>query len=153
MTEEQQKHYLVGIANLYLSGLSLRDIAKFNDKSHVSIRRDLTVILRRYDITLWQTVTDAMEDRQPDSLKKESVKNRVIEVIKLYLKKDKTVVQIAEELNSTEFVIYRDLVLRAPQINDYENGAVSKEDLIAIKQILTEHKEANLLNVSESRRK
>lgn len=144
---EQTKYYVIGIAHLYLSGMSLRKISNTVDggKLHVSIRYDLIKKLKEFDLDLWVKTMNAMEERQPDSLKKDFVKKRVLSVIYEFVKGDKTVKQLAEEFGTTEFVIYRDLTRRAPIINSYLEEPIDQNIIDKISEILTLHSENNLI--------
>ncbi len=139
----------LAIGHLYLARepkeYSLRDLAKIFGISHISIRNKL-LALKNIDFSLYCDVVDEMERRQPESLKKEHVQKRVLKAISLFLKGDMTVIQIAETLDTTEFVIYRDLTVRAPQINDYLTDIKIEENiLIEITEILAKHSKDNLV--------
>lgn len=136
--------YLVEIANMYLSGSSLREIAGCYDKSHITIRNDLVNRLSDYNPKLYNEVRNAMEERLPDSLKKETVQNRVLRVISLYIEENLTVSQIAENIESTEFIVYRDLTIRAKNINKFVPGIFSEDDIKKIDETLENHKISNL---------
>lgn len=139
-------HIMLG--RLYLSTEpkkhSLRDLGKMLGVSHVVIRENL-LALQNIDRGLYLDVIDEMERRQPDSLKKDEVKKRVLQVISMFSKGDMTVVQIAGELDTTEFVVYRDLTVRAPKINDYITDMKVQQSLLDnIPLILEKHSKENL---------
>ena len=56
--DEERKKITLEIANLYLSGFSLRQIAKIVNLSHVSVYRYLTVVLSEYDSVLSKEVEE-----------------------------------------------------------------------------------------------
>lgn len=142
----KRQHYVVGIAHLYLSGMSLRAIGELEGKSHVSIRNDLVKTLKNADLSLYYEVINSMESRHPDSLKKEIVRERVVQSINLFLTGNYTVIDIAQMLGTTEFVIYRDLTLRIHDINKYIPNFVSLSNIEKIELICTEHRFQNLKN-------
>ena len=139
----ERKYFIENLGSLYLDGHSLRGLAKMFNLSHVTVRSNLLSI-HKVNLALYHEVLDAMEQRQPDSLKKQNVRNRVILAYQKFLNEDKTVIQIAEELVSTEFIIYRDLTVRLPIINNYIEDKIPTSEIKRVFEQLKRHALNNL---------
>lgn len=133
-------------AEMYLSGLSLREIAANTEQSHVTIRRNLTVKLKDIDLKLYKQVMNKMEENTPDSISKEEVVERVLAAYNKLILENKTVVEIADELDSTEFTIYRDLTKRLPALKAARPDLVDDKMLELTQEVLKRHSAINLLN-------
>ncbi len=114
------------VSSLYLEGLSLRHIGEKLSVSHITVRNILNSI-EFIDPSLFILIRNKMEENKPDSLEKPEVLKRVLVVLDLFLNYDMTVIEIANKLNSTEFIIYRDLTARLPHINEYTDQKVTNE--------------------------
>ncbi len=141
----EEERDCMALAQLYLSGLSFRKIAKlFSNDSHVTIRKKILSI-EDSDEELYFDVLNKIEENTPDSIKKPHVRTRVEEVTEIFLKGDKTIVEIAKEMGTTEFITYRDLTIRLPQLKEYSEEPKFSETIINdVQEKLENHRLSNL---------
>ncbi len=135
---------IVMAANLYLTGESFRSLAPIYKVSHVTIKNNFSNKLKDIDYDLWTQVMEAIENKKLEkSLDNPVVQKRILKAYQLLTEKDLTVVEIAKELNSTEFTIYRDLKNRLEALHKISSDVVTKEMLEKVQKILTTHSANN----------
>lgn len=107
---------IIDIAYKYLSGMSLRDISKEFNTSHITIRKKLKNKLPLIDRYLYQEVMDMM-NKKISSLKDEEIQKRILRSYSKLVDENKLVEQIANEENTSYFTTYRDLTVRLKRMN------------------------------------
>lgn len=133
---------IVIIARHFLeSGLSLRAFAKqFCEFSHVTLREKLLKVLPNSKSDLYSEVTSYLENHRSKNIQEdEEARNRVLIAVDLLLNQNLYISEIAEKLDTTEMVIYRDLTKRLMEI-DTINIDIKKQVLAK----LEEHSRQNL---------
>ncbi len=136
---------IINAAYLYLDGLSLREIATKLGFSHVTIKANLDKNLKDLNYELWCEVKEKKEEKlNSDTIDDVNVQKRILLASKLLLDYDKTVLEIAQELNSTEFTIYRDLTKRIVLLSNKYPNLISIDTVHLVKNKLNEHKLNNL---------
>lgn len=117
-------------AHLYLNGYSLRQIARQEGVSHVTIHNNLVKkLIRVGELDLYVKVIAKLNDNTPDSISKKEVAERVLKAYHLSVDEDKTIEEIAEQLGASVFTIYRDLTVRLEKLHQKNAELVTKEML------------------------
>ena len=132
--EQIARHFLI-------SNLSLRNFCDmYCSFSHVTLRDKFLNILPFINDQLYKEIKNRLEFKRAKKVTEDNeAKIRVLKAIKLLIEKNLTVSQIAEELNTTEMTIYRDLTRRIDMIDEI-NSNLKKQILLR----LQEHKNNNL---------
>ena len=147
MSEEERKEFLLKQADMYLSGMSYRQIAKEVGQSYVTVRDNITTKIRYVDANKYSKVLSKIEANKEKSIDDASVRERVLEAYRLLTEENKTVVEIAKILGATEFIIYRDLTKRLKMLNETAPEIVSEEMLKNVKKTLENHSAENWLSI------
>ena len=136
--------FLLKQADMYLSGMSYRQIAKVVGQSYVTVRDNLTVKIRYIAPNKYMEVMEKIEENKEKSIEDASVRERVLEAYRLLTTENKTVIEIADILGTTEFTIYRDLTNRLNEINERTSKYESEKEKLeeSIKDDMT-----NLLSI------
>ncbi len=124
-------------------GKSLREIAALTGQSHVTVKRNFDVRLKVYSLSLYYDVQEKLVQNQPETIEDEKVSERVLLAYDLLVNQDKMVIEIAEELNTNEFIIYRDLTKRLPMIHQISPQLVSEEMLKNVELTFKRHSNEN----------
>ena len=144
MNEKQIEELVLLQAKLYLGGgKSLREIAALTGQSHVTVKRNFDVRLKDISLTIYLKVQEKLADNKEDTVEDEKVSERVLLAYDLLVNQDKKVIEIAEELGTTEFIIYRDLTKRLSMIHQISPQLVSKEMLKNVELTFKRHSNEN----------
>ena len=103
---EEEKNYIIRQADMYLRGMSYRQIAKIVGQSHVTVRTNITERLKKVAPEKYYEVLEKIEENTEKTVKDSEVRERILTSYKL-LTENKTIVDIANILGTTEFTIYR----------------------------------------------
>lgn len=140
MTEQQIEELVLSQAKMYLGGgKSLREIAKLTNQSHVTVKRNFDVRLKDINLTLYLKVQEKLADNREDTVEDEKISARVLTAYNLLVNENKTIIEIAEELGSTEFTIYRDLTKRLVLMVKIAPQLVTIEMVDNVKNVLRQH--------------
>lgn len=140
MTEQQIEELVLSQAKMYLGGgKSLREIAKLTNQSHVTVKRNFDVRLKDINLTLYLKVQEKLADNREDTVEDEKISARVLTAYNLFVNENKTIIEIAEELGSTEFTIYRDLTKRLVLMVKIAPQLVTIEMVDNVKNVLRQH--------------
>ena len=131
---EEEKNYIIRQADMYLSGMSYRQIAKIVGQSHVTVRTNITERLKKVAPEKYYEVLENTEKTVKDC----EVRERILTSYKL-LTENKTIVDIANILGTTEFTIYRDLTKRLIELSEIAPEIVTEEMVKIAERILKEH--------------
>ena len=138
-------------AQMYLNGLSLRQISSEVGLSHVSVYHHLTRDLQKYNVILFDKVAAKLEENQPKSIKDPAICQRVLRAYRALVLENKTIDEIASEFKEPFFVIYRDLTTRLNALHKVAPETVTKEMIETSENILSQHSMANLQKNTPSR--
>ena len=141
---DEEKAFLVNIANMYLDGYSLREIAKKVNLSHVTIHKYLREKLVQYDPLLASEVMEEMSKNTPKSIYNEEVTKRVLESYFMLVNDGKTLAEIAMAKNVSIMVTTRDLTKRLLMLHQIAPSVVTKQMVSRAAEVLSEHSLENL---------
>lgn len=142
--EELVKGIILRQANMYLDGLSLREIAFVNQTSHVTVHNNITNRLKYIDKNLYNEVMTMIKENTPKSIEDKQVVARILRGIHSLLNDDKTIIEIANDENTNEFVIYRDLTRRLKWLHEKNPELISKDIILKVNDTLKKHSMDNL---------
>ena len=114
---EEEKQFIINQADMYLSGMSYRQIAKEVGQSHVTVRTNITERLRKIDLEKYYKVLEKVEENTEKTIEDEGVRRRIIEEYKLLVLNNKSVPEIAAIMSITENTVYRDITNRLRDLN------------------------------------
>ncbi|MBE6148836.1 MAG: hypothetical protein E7167_05070 [Firmicutes bacterium] len=138
-TDTQFARKVIMVAYDYITeGASYRKIAPMYDVSYVTIKSWLDNYLPKIDADLYAEVRKAAESRKEKTIDDAEVRQRVAQAVTLMVQENMTVKQIAEQLGSTEWTIYTDLVRRLPKIRE-----LSSEYYDIVRGVLSNHSMSN----------
>ena len=149
MTEEEKKEFLLNQADMYLSGMSYRQIAKVVGQSYVTVRDNITVKIKNIAPKKYEEVMKKIEENKEKSIDDALVRERILEAYRLLVAENKTVIEIADILGTTEFTIYRDLTKRLKELNSIAPEIVSDEMLTKVASTLKKHSSDNITEAKE----
>ena len=130
--DEEFKNFLINQANMYLDGMSFREIAKEVGQSHVTVRDNITNKIKDVAPDVYWKVQEKIEANSEKTIKDSDVRNRVLASYKLLVEENKTITEIATFLETTENVIYRDLTSRLGMLHEeYPELVADFENLCA----------------------
>ena len=141
---EEERDFSVKIANMYLSGLSLREIASRVNLSHITVRRYLKEKLPLYVPSLAAKVENKMDSNIPKSIQDETITKRVLESYFMLVNEGKTLSEIASEKGVGLMVTTRDLTKRLIMLHDVAPEVVTKQMLEKAAEVLKKHSYENL---------
>lgn len=148
--EEQIKELVISQAKMYLGGgKSLREIAELTNQSHVTVKRNFDVRLKDYDLNLYLMVQEKLVENRAETVEDEKISERVLAAYKLLVNENKTIIEIAEELGATEFIIYRDLTKRLSMMVKIAPQLVTVEMVENVKNVLRQHSLDNSLMMNK----
>lgn len=130
------------IAEFFLeSGLSLRSFCNLYCLfSHVTLREKFLNVLPFVDKEMAEKVKEKLESKRAKNINDDyEAKIRTLSAIKMLMERNLTVKEIAEELNTTEMIIYRDLTKRALIMEEIDSN-LKRQILLR----LQDHKNYNL---------
>ena len=139
MNDEEKKEFLLKQADMYLSGMSYRQIAKVVGQSYVTVRDNITVKIRYIAPKKYEEVMKKIEENKEKSIDDALVRERILEAYRLLITENKTVIEIADILGATEFTIYRDLTKRLKELNNIAPEIVTEEMLRKVGIFFKEH--------------
>lgn len=143
-TDDELRELVLLQAKLYYyEGKSLREIAELTGQSHVTVKRNFDVRLKDYSFDLYDKIQEKLLENQPDSIEDENVCKRILTAYHLLVAEDKTIDEIASILNSTYFIIYRDLTKRLQMINKISPKLVTEEMLANVELTFKRHSNEN----------
>ncbi len=148
--DEEFKNFLINQANMYLDGMSFREIAKEVGQSHVTVRDNITNKIRDVAPDVYRKVQEKIEANSEKTIKDSEVRNRVLASYKLLVEENKTISEIATLLETTENVIYRDLTSRLGMLHEEYPELVTSTMLEKTKIVLQKHSLDCLAKVSEN---
>ncbi len=149
MTEEEKKEFLLNQADMYLSGMSYRQIAKVVGQSYVTVRNNITVKIKNIAPKKYEEVMKKIEENKEKSIDDALVRERILEAYRLLVAENKTVIEIVDILGTTEFTIYRDLTKRLKELNSIAPEIVSDEMLTKVASTLKKHSSDNITEAKE----
>ena len=135
---------IINIAEHFIdSDFSLRVFAQeYCEFSYWTLRDKFLHVLPFIEKSLYEQVVNCLQERKAKNIKEDALARlRTLSSIDLLLKKDFTVAQIAQELNTTPMIIYRDLTKRAMSLDE-----ISEETKAQILNKLQDHSRYNLVN-------
>lgn len=132
-------------AELYLSGMSYREIAEEYKVSHITIRNNLVNRLRNINPSLYDKVMDQVEKNTEKNVRDADVQKRVLESYRLLVDENMTIKKISSILEVNEYVTYRDVTKRLKSLYQLAPEVVTKEMLDKAQEVLTRHSDANLI--------
>ena len=141
---EEEKEFSIKIANMYLQGLSLREIANRVNLSHITVRRYLKEKLAMYNRGLAARVNEKMDSNIPKSIRDELVSKRVLESYFMLVNEGKTINEIAIAKGVSLMVTTRDLTKRLVMLHEIAPEVVTKEMLEKAAEVLSTHSLENL---------
>lgn len=145
--DEKRKELILKVAEYaVMNEASTREIANVFWFSHVTAHNLLTKGLKKLceedstkeNLNLYNEVQEVLDNNKAKSIEDENIKNRVIRATKLFIS-GLTIDEIAQELDSTFFTVYRDLTVRLPKIEDMDKDILKK-----VSDTLKQNKEENL---------
>ena len=139
MSEEEKKEFLLKQADMYLSGMSYRQIAKEVGQSYVTVRDNITTKMKSFDSDKYDEVLKKIDDNKEKTVDDSAVRERILEAYRLLVAENKTVIEIADILGATEFTIYRDLTKRLKELNNIAPEIVTEEMLRKVGIFFKEH--------------
>ena len=142
--DEELKNFLINQANMYLDGMSFREIAKEVEQSHVTVRDNITNKIKDIAPDVYRKVQEKIESNTEKTIKDSDVRNRVLVAYKLLTEENKTIGEIACLLDTTENVIYRDLTTRLGLLHEEYPELVTSVMLEKTKIVLQKHSLNNL---------
>lgn len=141
---EEEKEFLLKQANMYLSGMSFREISKEIGISHVSVRTNITKKIKDVEPQIYEMVMNKISENTEKTINDSEVRERVLMAYKLLTEENKTILEIAKTLNTTEFTIYRDLSVRLAMLKDIAPDIVTEEMLEKVAIVFQKHYLANI---------
>ena len=135
---EEEKQYIINQADMYLSGMSYRQIAKEVGQSHVTVRTNIIERLRKIDLEKYYKVLEKVEENTEKTVNDSEVRKQILTSYKLLTEENKTIIEIANILGTTEFTIYRDLTKRLKELNEIAPDIVQSEMVKRVERILKE---------------
>ena len=145
--DAQRKELIIKVAKYaVMYEASTRKIGKVFGFSNVTAHNLLTKGLERLckeeptkeNISLYNEVQEILDNNKAKSIEDETIKNRVLKVTELFIK-GLTIDEIAQDLDSTFFTVYRDLTVRLPKIEGVETEVLKK-----VSETLKNNSEENL---------
>lgn len=146
---EEEKSFILKQANMYLNGMSFREISKEVGISHVTVRNNVTKKIEDISPEIYQKVMEKVAENSNTTIKDEMCRKRILEAYKLLTEENKTVAEIADALNTTEFTIYRDLTKRLKMLSEAAPQIVTKEMLTTAASTLQKHSSDNIIKPKE----
>ena len=144
---EEEKQYIINQADMYLSGMSYRQIAKEVGQSHVTVRTNIIERLRKINLEKYYKVLEKVEENKEKTVNDSEVRKRILTSYKLLTEENKTIIEIANILGTTEFTIYRDLTKRLKELNEIAPDIVQSEMVKRVERILKEHSHHGYFNL------
>ena len=138
------KDFEIEIANMYLDGMSLREIGEAVGLSHVAVSNHLDKQLPYYNNALWMEVQFQKHARIPKSVDDEEVQERILESFGLLINYDWTIKQIAEDMQVSPNTTYRDLTTRLVSLRDKHPDKVNDSMIMMAASRLESHAKDNL---------
>ena len=145
MMKNDQK-FIESIAQMYLNGMSLRNIAAEVGLSHITVRKLLLEDLYYYNVGLYEDVYNMMQSNKPKTINDKEVVDRIVRSYYHLIKDNMTIEEIASEEKVGSFVIYRDLTTRLFRLNKIMPDIVTNEMVKNVGEILKKHSMDNLVN-------
>ena len=145
--DEKRKELIIKVATYaVLHEASTREVGRVFHFSNVTAHNILTKDFKKLceehptkeRIDLYNEVQDVLEKNKAKSIEDENTKNRVLKVTELFIK-GLTIDEIAQDLDSTFFTVYRDLTVRLPKLEN-----IDKNILKQVSEMLKNNKEENL---------
>lgn len=149
MGEEEKKQFLLKQADMYLSGMSYRQIAKEVGQSYVTVRDNITTKMKSFDSDKYDEVLKKIDDNKEKTVDDSAVRERILEAYKLLTEEDKTIAEIASALKTTEFTIYRDLTKRLKSLNEKAPEIITDSMMTRVVEVLKRHSMDNLAEKSK----
>ncbi len=153
---KEPNEQIVDQAKLYLSGMSFRKIAEIYKISHVTVRDNLLVKLKKIspvvygaDENLYDQVVAASKNNQAKSIEDLNIQTRILQAYDLLVNENLPVKEIARRLKTTDFIIYRDLTKRLAMLNELNAGLVTPEMLEKAAAVLSKHSNDNLIKAQK----
>lgn len=148
--KNEKEMALIKQANMYLKGMSFRDIASLVGLSHVTVRDNITNKIKDINPSLYEEVLKKIDENSEKTINDPNIRNRVLASYKLLVENNKTVKEIATLLKESEYTIYRDLTIRLDKLKVEYPNLVSQDMVNNAKSILKKHSKDNLLSNKDS---
>lgn len=132
-------------AELYLSGMSYREIAAEYKVSHITVRNNLVNRLRNINPVLYDKVMDQVEKNTEKNVRDEIVQKRVLASYEMLVNKNMFIKDIANQFEVNEYVTYRDVTKRLKDLHLIAPDVVTEEMLNKAREVLNRHTDANLI--------
>jgi len=147
MTDERKEFILTVAKYFVLTGKSTRQLADIFKVSNATIHYTLTNQLEKlceqdknkeHD-ELYAAVKEVLDkNKNNQSIEDSNVKKRTLTAARLLIN-GMTIEQVALDLNSSFYTIYRDLTVRLPKIKDVDITIVE-----AVKKVMSKNSDSNL---------
>ncbi len=129
--ERERRILMVGKYFIENEGMSTRQAANYFSANFFPISNaTIHDYLQKYKILVAnnsEKIQAMMESNKPQTIKDEKVVNRILIAAQKFLTENKTVDQIAQDLNESSWTIYRDLTSRLKIINVEIYNQISQE--------------------------
>lgn len=139
------KDVVLNIANLYLEGLTMRQIAKQLNLSMWQVQKNLKQELKNIDDNQYQKVINKINDKKRLINKDETIQKRVLKSYQLLIYHHKKVSEIASLLNVSYDIVYYDLKKRLPKLSTIVPDIITPEMIEKVNKQL-QHNYLNNLN-------
>lgn len=134
-TNDNYAQKVISAAYDYLAeGSSFRKVAPLYGVSAVTIKYWMDKFLPQISLELYHKVRQSAEDRKEKTIADPEILERVSKAVTYIMEKDMTIKEIAEQLGTTEWTIYGDLVRRLPAIK-----SLGEQYYIKVRERLTTH--------------
>lgn len=121
------KDLIINIANFYLEGLTMRQIAQKLNLSVWQIQKILKQELKNIDELKYQKVIHKINGKKKLLNKNEAIQKRVLKAYQLLIYHHKKVSEIASLLNVSYDIVYYDLKKRLPQLSTIVPDIITSE--------------------------
>lgn len=114
--ERERRILMVGEYFLANNGMSTRQAAKYFSANFFSISNaTIHDYLQKYKIMVEkdaEKIQNMMDNNKPETISDEKIKKRVLNATRKFMEENKTIEQVAQELNESFWTVYRDLTDR-----------------------------------------
>ncbi len=149
VSEEERLIRINRVATLIEQGISIRECAKYLSENEFKISsatvKDYIDRLEQINKVKYNNIMNILNEHKPLTISNDEVRKRIKNVV-LALKAGYTIEEIAQSLNSTPFIIYRDFRKRLSYLTEEELKEldITNEDIEEINKSMTERSLNNL---------
>ncbi len=138
------KDVVISIANLYLEGLTMRQIAKKLNLSVWQVQKLLKQELKNIDDNKYLKVINKINGKKRLINKDEAIQKRVLTSYQLLIYHHKKVSEIASLLNVSYDIVYYDLKKRLPKLSTIVPDIITSEMIEKVNKQLQQNYLNNL---------